>query len=78
VEEEGKTLFLAGDIVISLPALARNAGEFSVSQDEEMRRLIIHGILHLSGLDHADNDPAQPMLQEQERILASIKGAALL
>jgi probable rRNA maturation factor len=78
VEEEGKTLFLAGDIVISLPALARNAGEFSVSQDEEMRRLIIHGILHLSGLDHADNDPAQPMLQEQERILASIKGAAIL
>lgn len=78
VEEEGKSLFLAGDIVISLPALARNAAEFSVPEDEELRRLVVHGILHLSGLDHGDNDPAQPMLQEQERILASIKGATIL
>jgi probable rRNA maturation factor len=78
VEEEGKTLFIAGDIVISLPALARNASEFAVPQDEEMRRLIVHGILHLSGLDHDDNNPEQPMLQEQERILASIKGVTIL
>lgn len=78
VEEEGKRLFLAGDIVISLPALARNAVEFSVPEDEELRRLIVHGILHLSGLDHGDNDPTQPMLLEQERLLASIKGATIL
>ncbi|MCE1196823.1 rRNA maturation RNase YbeY, partial [bacterium] len=73
VEDEGRSLFLAGDIVISLPALARNAIEFSVPEDEELRRLIVHGILHLSGLDHCDNDPAQPMLQEQERLLASLQ-----
>lgn len=78
IEEEGKAIFLAGDIVISLPALARNAIEFSVTEDEELRRLIAHGILHLSGLDHTDNDPAQPMLLEQERLLASIKGATIL
>lgn len=78
VEEEGRTLFLAGDIVISLPAMARNAVEFSVPEDEELRRLIVHGILHLSGLDHSDNDPTQPMLLEQERLLASIKGATIL
>ncbi len=78
VEEEGRSLFLAGDIVISLPALARNAVEFSVPEDEELRRLIVHGILHLSGLDHGDNDPTQPMLLEQERLLSSIKGATIL
>ena len=61
-DPEGAERFLAGDIVISLDALARNAEEFGISRDEELRRLIAHGILHLSGMDHEDNDPSRPML----------------
>ena len=37
--------------------------------NEELKRLLIHGILHLSGMDHSDNDPQQEMLQLQEKIL---------
>lgn len=78
VEEDGRTLFMAGDIVISIPALERNAVEFGVKVDEEMKRLIIHGILHLSGMDHVDNSPLQPMLVEQETIIRSFEGERIL
>lgn len=76
----GETRFLAGDIVISLDSLARNSLEFGVGEDEELRRLVLHGILHLSGMDHGD-DPADPMLALQEktlRDLAAEGGAGIL
>jgi probable rRNA maturation factor len=69
---DGTERFLAGDIVISLDALSRNAEEFGISRDEELRRLITHGILHLSGMDHEDNDPSRPMLLLQEEILRGL------
>lgn len=72
---DGEERFLAGDIVISLDALGRNAESFGVSSDEELRRLITHGILHLSGMDHEDNDPSRPMLQRQEEILRGLAAA---
>ncbi len=71
-DPEGAERFLAGDIVISLDALARNAEEFGIPKDEELRRLIAHGVLHLSGMDHEDNEPSRPMLQLQERLLREL------
>ena len=38
-------------------------------ENEELKRLIIHAILHLSGMDHTDNAKDQPMLILQEDIL---------
>jgi len=61
-----------GDIVISLETLEENAAYFKVSPDEELRRLLIHGILHLKGMDHAGNDPSEPMLVKQEAILKEL------
>ena len=63
---------LPGDIVISLDTLRENARRFKVEEDEELRRLLIHGILHLDGMDHETNDEAEPMLQLQEQILAKL------
>jgi probable rRNA maturation factor len=60
---------MAGDIVISLDMLTQNARYFSVSENDELKRLLVHGILHLEGMDHEDNDPARPMLVLQEQIL---------
>ncbi len=71
-DEDGSERWAAGDIAISLETLKKNAEYFSVSEDEELRRLVIHGILHLSGMDHEDNDAARPMLALQERILADL------
>ena len=63
---------LAGDIVISLDTLKENARRFKISEDEELRRLLIHGILHLDGMDHSGNKETEPMLQVQERILKTL------
>jgi probable rRNA maturation factor len=69
---EGSAVYIAGDIVISIPALARNALEYAVSADEELKRLVIHGILHLSGMDHGTNDPGEPMLKTQESVMKTL------
>lgn len=69
VDENGHTRYVAGDIVISVDSLKKNALNFSVAENEELKRLIIHSILHLSGMDHSDNSESQPMLILQEDIL---------
>ena len=63
---------LPGDVVISLDSLRENARRFQVDEDEELRRLLIHGILHLDGMDHKTNNETEPMLQFQEKILAKL------
>jgi probable rRNA maturation factor len=74
----GESRYLPGDIVISLESLAENSGYFHVSQDEELRRLLIHGILHLDGYDHDTNEGEEPMLQLQERLLTELAGEHIL
>jgi probable rRNA maturation factor len=41
-----------GDIVINLPKAKKQACEHGLTFSEELRRLIIHGLLHLVGYDH--------------------------
>jgi probable rRNA maturation factor len=77
-EEDGLPRFLPGDLVISLEALSENARYFRVSEDEELRRLLIHGILHLDGLDHDTNERTQPMLRLQEEILTELSGERII
>ncbi|MGD9926298.1 MAG: rRNA maturation RNase YbeY [Sphaerochaeta sp.] len=64
-----------GDMVISLDALKRNALSFSVEPDEELFRLLIHGLLHLLGEDHSSNDADEPMLIKQEKLLHQLRGS---
>jgi len=78
VKNRGKETFLAGDIVISLDTLRKNAKYFKISFDEELRRLLIHGILHLSGMDHKTIKKNEPMLILQEKILNKLKGTAII
>ena len=64
--------YMAGDIAISLEMAEENARCFGIFIDDELRRLLIHGILHLSGMDHKSNDKDEPMLILQEKILAEL------
>jgi probable rRNA maturation factor len=52
--ENGKKVL--GDIAISPQAARRNAKRFERSLDEEIRILILHGVLHLVGYDHEADD----------------------
>jgi len=47
---------LLGDIAISPQAARRNAKLFGRTLDEEIRILILHGVLHLAGYDHEVDD----------------------
>lgn len=62
-----------GDVFISIDSMLRNAEEFNVPAEEELKRLLLHGLLHLRGMDHKSNDfSSEPMLIEQERILREL------
>ena len=69
----GRRKRVLGDMLICPEVLKRNAETFKVSENEELRRLLIHGVLHLSGDNHQTNDPSEPMLIKQEKILAKLR-----
>jgi probable rRNA maturation factor len=46
----------AGDVTISIETAARQAGEQGHSLAVELRVLMLHGLLHLSGMDHETDD----------------------
>ena len=60
-----------GDIVISLDYVARQAEEFEVSLEDEIKRLLVHGCLHLLGYEHegVSENVAKEMFDKQEEIL---------
>ena len=66
---------IAGDIIISLETLPKNSSIFNVSQNEELKRLLIHGTLHLNGMNHKDaliedgKESEDSMLKLQESLL---------
>ena len=56
---------VSADIVISVDTVRANAVEYGASFEEELHRVIIHGILHLIGYDdHSDEDRAEMRNQE--------------
>jgi probable rRNA maturation factor len=68
---------VAGDIAISLPAMRRNAASFGVTEDEELKRLLIHGILHVAGMDHGTGRSG-PMLDLQEKLMEQLRGELVI
>ncbi len=55
---------ISGDIVISLDTVRSNAELFGRDYEEELHRVIIHGILHLCGID--DKGPGEREIMEAE------------
>jgi probable rRNA maturation factor len=66
--EEAPTLL--GDVVIC-PAMAhRNAPEHAGTYEDELALLLVHGLLHLLGMDHEDRDEAEVMEAKERDLLA--------
>ena len=61
--------FVAGEIYISADRIKVNAIDFGVSKQIEMRRVIIHGILHLIGMDDKSDDERLEMRGEEDKWL---------
>lgn len=65
---EGETL--SGDLFISLDTVRTNAEKFSQDYEQELYRVIIHGILHLCGLEDKGEGKRALMEEAENRALA--------
>ena len=64
---------LLGDVVISLDTAAREARRGRRVLDDELLRLLIHGVLHLLGHDHAEREEARAMRAEERRLWRALR-----
>jgi rRNA maturation RNase YbeY len=63
---------LLGDVVISLETAARHARAGGRRLDDELARLLVHGVLHLVGHDHARRAETRAMRAEERRLLRAL------
>ena len=61
-----------GDILLCKEIIIIQAKKYKVSVNEEILRLIIHGLMHLLGYTHEGYDISQVMLRKQEKFLQKI------
>ena len=57
---------LLGDVVISWETAQRQASELGHPVLVEIKRLLVHGVLHLLGFDHEEGDEAGRAMREEE------------
>lgn len=60
---------IAGDIFISLDTVRSNADEFATNLNEELHRIIIHGVLHLCGINDKGPGEREKMTEEENKAL---------
>lgn len=63
-----------GDVVISLDMVETNRCSTGESWEAELKRLLIHGILHLAGYDHEETEEEGEMMDLQDRLLQQFMG----
>ncbi len=68
---------LLGDVVIGLEVARKQAARRHRSLDEEVSRLMIHGVLHLLGHDHVKSEEARVMRSEERRLWGAVRESAV-
>lgn len=63
---------LLGDLVLCVPVVVREAAAQGKTVDAHFAHLVVHGMLHLQGWDHEEDDSAEAMEQREREILASL------
>ncbi len=69
---EGVDLPLLGDLVICAPVVAREADEQHKSLQAHWAHLVVHGVLHLLGHDHIEQQQAEEMERLEVAVLARL------
>lgn len=70
--EDGPELEVLGDIIISLERAWAQAQEYGHSMERELSFLAVHGMLHLLGYDHIDEEARMEMEEEQRYIMGKL------
>ena len=63
---------VSGDLFISIDRVRDNAQELNLSFEQELHRVIIHGVLHLLGLKDKTEEEAKEMRKAEEECLKSM------
>lgn len=63
------SLAFVGDVVICVPVALCQASKFGNTPDEEILRLLIHGILHLLGYDHETTEREAKRMSRKEQAI---------
>lgn len=71
VDPQGPPLIL-GDVIVAPAYVRRQAAEMDVTFEDEMSLMITHGILHLLGYDHIDDDDAEEMESRERELLVKV------
>lgn len=71
-DEEGPDEEVLGDIIISTETAVRQAAEFGHSLEREMAYLTAHGMFHLLGFDHENEEDRAIMREKEELLLATL------
>lgn len=67
-----------GDIVISVERAEAQAPRFSATFEEEIARLVVHGVLHLLGYDHHASADSRKMKARERIYLAELERGSIL
>jgi probable rRNA maturation factor len=68
-DPQGPPLML-GDVIVAPAYVRRQAEEHGVTFEDEMALMVTHGILHLLGYDHVEDDEAERMEARERELLA--------
>lgn len=71
VDPQGPPLIL-GDVIVAPAYVRRQAAEFGVTFEDEMSLMVTHGILHLLGYDHVEDDDAEEMEARERELLGKV------
>ena len=67
---------IEGDLFISIECVQENAKNFQVSFEEELQRVMIHGVLHLCGQGDKTNEEQKVMREKEASALAILRSAS--
>lgn len=69
-DEDGEdVIFELGDVIIAVDVCERQTEEFGTTFEGEISLLLVHGLLHLCGYDHIEDDDAEEMEARERELL---------
>ena len=70
--EDGAPVNVLGDIIISVEKAVEQASDYGHSVEREVAFLTVHGMLHLLGYDHIEEDDRKEMRREEDFVMEKL------